>query len=144
MNEIICLSLKDNAAEIAKLSTLNKLLLKNSLILKPNDIERLIITKNTILHDLNRVEINNNLLYKIINEFCTSPFLEQDNFITVVEEITELVYLFEAKISNVLTDDEIIHYLKSEYEKYEGCLDLVLDFSLNDIINKIGVDNKYE
>ena len=40
--ERICLSLKDNAAEIAKLSALNKLLLKNNLILKPNDIERLI------------------------------------------------------------------------------------------------------
>lgn len=45
MNEIICLSLKDNAAEIAKLSALNKLLLKNNLTLKPNDIERLISTK---------------------------------------------------------------------------------------------------
>ena len=40
--ERIYLSLKDNAAEIAKLSALNKLLLKNNLILKPNDIERLI------------------------------------------------------------------------------------------------------
>lgn len=44
--ERICLSLKDNATEIAKLSALNKLLLKNNLILKPNDIERLIT--NTI------------------------------------------------------------------------------------------------
>lgn len=44
--ERICLSLKDNASEIAKLSALNKLLLKNNLILKPNDIERLIT--NTI------------------------------------------------------------------------------------------------
>ena len=44
--ERICLSLKDNATEIAKLSALNKLLLKNNLILKPNDIERLI--NNTI------------------------------------------------------------------------------------------------
>ncbi len=44
--ERISLSLKDNAAEIAKLSALNKLLLKNNLILKPNDIERLIT--NTI------------------------------------------------------------------------------------------------
>lgn len=57
MNEIICLSLKDNAAEIAKLSALNKLLLKNNLTLKPNDIERLISTKNAILQDLKRVEI---------------------------------------------------------------------------------------
>lgn len=70
MNGIICLSLKDNAAEIAKLSALNKLLLKNNLTLKPNDIERLISTKNAILQDLKRVEIIRFFIFLVKKEKC--------------------------------------------------------------------------
>ncbi len=93
---------------------LNEVTSKKGLVLEEKQILELINYKNDILKEKGRIEIIP-ILDKIIYEFYNSPYVDEENYLLIIEQLTETFYLYQEEFDNKLTDEEIIRYLKENF-----------------------------
>lgn len=53
---------------------------------------------------------------KIIYEFCDSDFVNQDNYIESLIRLQDIFYLFKNEMLDEITDDELIHFMKEQFD----------------------------
>ncbi len=99
---------------------LNEMTSKRNLYLQEKDIVQIIETKNISLKELGRVEVKNNILERIIYEFYDSPYIDQTNYLETILDLTRIFYLYQNELSYRLTDEEIIIYLRDEFNNNCG------------------------
>lgn len=93
---------------------LNEVTSKKGLVLEEKQILELINYKNDILKEKGRIEIIP-ILDKIIYEFYNLPYVDEENYLLIIEQLTETFYLYQEEFDNKLTDEEIIRYLKENF-----------------------------
>lgn len=93
---------------------LNEVTSKKGLVLEEKQIFELINYKNDVLKESGRIEISP-ILDKIIYEFYNSPYVDEENYLLTIEQLTETFYLYQKEFDNKLTDEEIIRYLKENF-----------------------------
>ena len=115
-------------------------------VLSVNDItseRNLVLTKKQAIQ-LNRFEIYNNVNY-LIQNFYESSFIDCDNYYEIVNALIETFYLYQSEFDNFLNDDEIIDYIKNSFDGVcEGSIEILQDFCLNELKNKLESDKFYE
>lgn len=95
----------------------------------------LIENKNQNLKNLGRVEFGESTLKKLINKFIDSPYIDEDDIVFELSELTNIFYLYRSEINN-LSDDEIIEYMKESFnEIYNGSLELFETLGLERLKN---------
>lgn len=95
----------------------------------------LIENKNQNLKNLGRVEFGESTLKKLINKFIDSPYIDEDDIVFELSELTNIFYLYRSEINN-LSDDEIIEYMKESFnEIYNGSLELLETLGLERLKN---------
>ena len=53
---------------------------------------------------------------KIIYEFCDSDFIDQNNYVDTIIRLQEIFYLFKNEMQDEITDDELLHLMKEQFE----------------------------
>lgn len=100
----------------------------------------MIDNRDNALKQLGRIELGTGIIADIIYEFYDSSYIDKDNYLELLLEFTEVFYLYQQEFDNKLTDEQIIKYMKKEFEELAGgsikllettCFDNLRDKILN-------------
>lgn len=89
---------------------------KFGLILTEKDTKILLAEKNNALNTERRVEFGQSILPQIIYAFCDSSFISQNNYVETLIRLQEIFYLYKNEMQDEITDDELIHFMREQFE----------------------------
>lgn len=96
------------------------------LVLTQAQATELVETRHAALCDNGRIEFGGGATSKLINAFCDSPYLSMENYGEVLHELTELFYYYKSETMDLITDDDLIKFMKSSFDGVcQGSLDLL-------------------
>lgn len=87
------------------------------LVLSQEEAKNLMISRNNSLNENQRIEFGRGILTKIIYEFCDSQYVNQESYAEILSELQEIFYLFKNETQDEVTDDELLHFMKRQYEE---------------------------
>lgn len=76
-------------------------------------------TRMNSLKKTGRIEFGGTVPQKLIAAFCDSPYISQLNYEETLHELIDLFYEFKNDTLDVITDNELIEFMKKAYN--EGC-----------------------
>lgn len=114
---------KQAANEVMKY---NDLTVKYGLVLTEQQAIALVETRSLSLKETGRIEFGGGIIDKIIFEFCDSPYLSMHNYEEVLHELIETFYYYKNETLDLMSDDELIQYMKKSFDGIcQGSLDLL-------------------
>ncbi len=105
--------------------SLNKFTENYGLSLTKEQAITLVKNRNTVLKDIGRIEIGGGILEKLIYEFYDSTYIDKYSYLETLIKLTDIFYLYQGEFDYKLTDEQIIKYMRSKFEKYCGSLELL-------------------
>lgn len=132
--------LKNRKSSLKEILELNNITQNRGLILTEKQAIELIDNRDNTLKQLGRIELGTGIIADIIYEFYDSSYIDKDNYLELLLELTEVFYLYQQEFDNKLTDERIIKYMKKEFEELAGgsikllettCFDNLRDKILN-------------
>jgi len=96
------------------------------------------------LRDAGRVEFGESAVPKLIEAFCDSPYLLQEDYERTIGELTEAFYSLKNDSFDRIADDELIEKMRACYDAYEGCLDAVTGLTLASVLRGRRLDDAEE
>jgi hypothetical protein len=104
----------------------NDLTVKYGLILTEQQAVALVKTRSVALRENGRIEFGSGIIDKIIFEFCDSPYLFMHNYEEILHELIETFYYYKNETLDLMSDDELIQYMKKAFDGIcQGSLDLL-------------------
>jgi hypothetical protein len=103
--------------ELARVLESNKKSERYGLVLSEEEANNLIQSRKTSLSDTQRVEFGEGILSKIIYYFCDSQYINQDTYADTLAQLQELFYTYKNETQDELTDDELLDYMKKQFEE---------------------------
>ncbi len=113
-----------------ELRACNALTARYGLMLPEAAIGALAQKRADALSETGRVEFGESVIPKLIEAFCDSPYLMQDEYEAVLGELTDAFYYFKNESFDLLTDDELIAAMRTSYDESGGSVDAVIGTSL--------------
>lgn len=113
-----------------ELETCNALTLKFGLYLSQEQIARMVEKRVEALQETGRIEFGEGMIKKIIFEFCDSPFIWQDTYEETIFELLDSFYYFKNDSLDIVSDDELIKFMKIQFDLHEGDIDYLNGTSL--------------
>ena len=107
---------KRKQIEISNIKECNKYISKYGLTLSDKQINDLLAKRTEILKEKGRIEFREGILDKLIKEFCDSPYINQSNYIETLYELIEIFYEYKNETMDLITDDELIKFMKSAFD----------------------------
>ena len=99
---------------------------KHGLVLTEEQAIRLLETKDEELRHNGRLEFGSGIPGKLITAFCDSPYMNKQNYSQNLERLVEIFYYYKGETWELLSDDELIDYMKSFFNgSCEGSLELL-------------------
>ncbi len=96
------------------------------LVLTQAQAVELVETRSVALSDNGRIEFGGGVIDKIIKEFCDSPYISMHNYTQTLHELIELFYYYKNEAMDLISDDDLIKFMKSSFEGIcQGSLDLL-------------------
>lgn len=106
--------------------------------LSQKEAELLIQERKETLQEEQRIEFKGGILPKLIQTFCDSPYIYQDNYVDTIGRLQQIFYLYKNESMDELTDDELMEYMKREFDgTCQGSLDYLEDTSLEKFARKV-------
>lgn len=87
------------------------------LALTEEDARMILKERRHALQEQKRVEFGEGIVPKIIYEFCDSDFIDQNNYVDMVIRLQEIFYLYKNEMQDEITDDELLHFMKEQFEQ---------------------------
>lgn len=106
--------------EISNIKKCNEYTSKYGLILSDNQISDILERRTEILKKTGRIELREGIIDKLIKEFCDSPYLNQENFANNLYEIVDIFYEYKNETMDLITDDELIKFMKKSFDEIAG------------------------
>ena len=125
---------------LAQLKSINERSARFGLRLSEGAMLELSLRREQALVEHGRVELGASVLPALIDGFCDSPYLLQEEFAETVGRLTEAFYEYKNEDGDRMTDDELITCLRVCYDAYEGTLDAALSLSIEDLRRKRRLD----
>lgn len=104
-------------SQLGKVMETNQKTAPYGLFLSEQDAELLIEEHHHALQEQKRVEFGGGITPKIIYEFCDSDFIDQNNYVDTIIKLQEIFYLYKNEMQDEITDDELLHFMKEQFEK---------------------------
>lgn len=89
---------------------------KYGLALSVEDAELLLAEKNQILKNERRIEFGQSILPQIIYTFCDSSYISQDDYVDTLIRLQEIFYLYKNEMHDEITDEELLTFMKEQFE----------------------------
>ncbi|MFZ5969927.1 MAG: DUF6323 family protein [Bacillota bacterium] len=113
--------------------------------LSPQDSREIITTRNAVLKEYERIEVDTEITRKIITQLCSSPYLQQDNYTETIMEIHELFHYIKNELDDDIGDDQLIERLADLYNhNCSGVLDLLKGRETEKIIRQYRFGDAYD
>lgn len=87
------------------------------LVLSKQDAQLIREERQKTLREQKRVEFGEGIVSKLIYEFCDSKYITQDNYVSTMIRLQEIFYLYKNEMQDEITDDELLHVMKEQFEK---------------------------
>jgi hypothetical protein len=88
-------------------------------------------TRSLALGESGRVELGAGIIHKLIMAFCDSPFLSNDNYAQILNELVEIFYYYKNDTMDMVPDDELLQYMKESFNGVcGGSVDLLAEREL--------------
>lgn len=110
------LALMNRQTWLKQVQETNQYTAKYGLVLSEKDTELLFTEKNNILKAERRVELGQNILPQIIYAFCDSSFISQSDYVETLIRLQEIFYLYKNEMQDELSDDELLHFMREQFE----------------------------
>ena len=93
---------------------------------------------NAALRGSGRIEIGSGAVDRLIEKFCDSPYINEENYVESICRLTELFYFMKSDTLDRLTDEELLDQMKQAFDGCcEGSIDLLADRELDRIAYNI-------
>lgn len=120
------LLLNHQETTIKQIVELNETTEKYGLSLTKEQAIDLVNNRNTILKEVGRIELGGGILEKLIYEFCDSSYIDKEEYLYILEELTNIFYEYREEFDGKLTDEQMIKYMKNKFETTcNGSLELL-------------------
>ena len=103
--------------QLAKVLETNQATAQFGLSLTAQDAELILEERKNVLKEQKRVEFGQGIVPKIIFEFCDSDYIDQNNYVDTIVRLQEIFYLYKNEMQDEITDDELLHLMKEQFEK---------------------------
>ena len=103
--------------ELERVLGCNKKTEQFGLALSQEEAANLMVGRKEALSDNQRVEFGEGILPKIIDFFCDSQFINQDNYADTLSELQEIFYLAKNETQDEPTDQELLGFMRRQYEE---------------------------
>lgn len=131
MNELIPLQLEAAKAEIRCCDELNALY---GLVLTDADIAELVTLRGEALRATGRIEFGGGILPKLIRAFCSSPYIDRQNYAATLGELQDAFYYFKNESNDMFSDDDLIDFMANSFNgRAEGNAELLTSISLEQL-----------
>lgn len=106
----------------------------------------LLETRTLSLRETGRIELGGGIIDQLIEAFCDSPFLCQENYAPTLQSLIELFYQYKNETSDQLRDEELIRAMKEAFDGIcQGSLALLAERELDRLAREIrGCSNEVE
>ncbi len=102
--------------QLEKVIETNKTTEQFGLVLSEQDAKLILEERKDTLQKQKRVEFGEGIVPKIIYEFCDSNYIDQNNYVDTIIRLQEIFYLYKNEMQDEITDDELIHFMKEQFE----------------------------
>lgn len=115
-----------NEANINELLEVNEEIKKEGIVLTLEDAKQIINVRNNVLKGYGRVELSFEATKKLIKVFSSSTFINDKNYMYILNDIQETFYYLKNETEDRLGDDKLIELMKDLFENYcEGSVELL-------------------
>lgn len=98
------------------------------LILNALQAQEIVKTFKQAIENHGRLELSIEAVNKIIAAFCTSPFLNSEDYVQTINELINLFYHMKNETEDLIGDEELISIMKEYYNSScQGSLELLKD-----------------
>ncbi len=102
--------------QLEKVIETNKTTEQFGLVLSEQDAKLILEERKDTLQKQKRVEFGEGIVPKIIYEFCDSNYIDQNNYADTIIRLQEIFYLYKNEMQDEITDDELLHLMKEQFE----------------------------
>ena len=102
--------------QMAKVMEMNRVTEKYGLVLSEQDAKLIVSERANALREQRRVEFGGGIVPRIIEEFCDSDFIDQSNYAETMIRLQEIFYLYKNEMQDEISDDELLHLMKEQFE----------------------------
>ena len=103
--------------QLAKVLETNQRAERYGLTLSEEEAGLILEERGRALKEQKRVEFGEGILPKIIDEFCDSAYLDQEYYVETLIRLQDIFYLYKNEMMDEITDDELLHFMKEQYEE---------------------------
>ena len=127
--------------QVQKVMDMNQKTERFGLSLTQEDAELLVERKMECLKEQQRVEFGETILSKLIDTFCDSPYISQNDYVDTISGLQEIFYLYKNESLDVLTDDELLEFMKKAFDgKCQGSLEYLEETVLEEFARNIRIE----
>ncbi len=102
--------------QLAKVLDANQKTQRFGLTLTEQDAQVILEERQRALKEERRVEFGEGIVPKIMEEFCDSSFIDQNNYVETLIRLQEIFYLYKNEMQDELTDEELLHFMREQFE----------------------------
>ena len=103
--------------QLAKVMKTNEETERFGLALTEQDARLILKERNNVLAEQRRAEFGEGIAAKIIYEFCDSDYIDQNHYVDTIIRLQEIFYLYKNEMQDEITDDELLHLMKEQFEQ---------------------------
>ena len=106
--------LRVEAVQLARqMEACNRMSRHYGLSLDYSQIQELEEGRYRALADYGRIEFGEGILQDLVQMFCDSPYLTQENYAAVLAELQDIFYYFKSESMDSLTDEELLEMMRT-------------------------------
>lgn len=102
--------------QLAKVLETNQYTSRYGLILSEEEARLIVAERGQALREQRRVEFGRGISENIIFEFCDSEFIQPEHYAETIIRLQEIFYLYKNEMMDEITDDELLHLMKEQFE----------------------------
>ncbi len=102
--------------ELSIVSDMNRKTERFGLVLEADEVKELVAVHQESLKKHRRFEWGAGILEKLIYVFCDSQYLDQNHYLESLERLQDIFYQFRNASLDRMTDDEILTFMKEQFE----------------------------
>lgn len=99
------------------------------LALTAADVQTLADKRTRALTETQRIEFFESAVPRIVEAFCDSPYLQQEEYVDTLCTLIDAFYAFKNEFGGWITDAELIAFMREQYDASGGSADAVIDAS---------------
>lgn len=109
----------------------NEVSARYGLTLTGQEAEELLEGRSAALRAAGRVELGGGILPRLIRVFCSSPYLDRDNYAAALGELQEVFYYYKSECFDRFTDVELLELMAAVFNgRAQGSVDFLAGTSL--------------